>query len=152
MHGKCDCRTVILTMIFYLSLISKSSVTGLGVHSRWWMYDNITLHSLCYLARVRPVVFIINTVRPSDVHRCLGTGSWPLHVMACRLFRPSHSLNLHRLNYRHVSNAMSQWNVKLYKTLFNEDSIHNTISNKLICHPGFTVLIICVIPLKNCYR
>ena len=42
-------------MIFYRSLASESSVTGLGVHTRWWMYGNITLHSLCYLARVRPV-------------------------------------------------------------------------------------------------
>ena len=54
-HGKYDCRTVIFTMIFYRSLASESSVTGLGVHTRWWMYGNITLHSLCYLARVRPV-------------------------------------------------------------------------------------------------
>ena len=55
-HGKYDCRTVIFTMIFYRSVTSDSSVTGLGVHTRWWMYDNITLHSLCYFARVRPVI------------------------------------------------------------------------------------------------
>ena len=55
-HGKCDGRTVIFTMILYRSLVSESSVTGLGVYSGWWMYDNITLHSLCYLARVRPVI------------------------------------------------------------------------------------------------
>ena len=58
-YGKCDCGTVISTMIFYRSLVSESSVTGLGVHNRWWMYDNITLHSLCYLARVRPVHFTL---------------------------------------------------------------------------------------------
>ena len=29
-HGKYDCMTVILTMIFYRSLASESSVTGLG--------------------------------------------------------------------------------------------------------------------------
>ena len=72
--------------------------------------------------------------------------------MACRPFTPSHSLNLHRLYYRHVSNDMSQWNVKLYKTLLNEDYIYNTISNELISRPGFTVLIICAMPLKNCFR
>ena len=43
-------------MIFYRSLVSESSVTGLGVHTRWCMFGNITLHSLCYLARVRPVI------------------------------------------------------------------------------------------------
>ena len=52
-HSKCDCRTVILAIIFY-----KSSVTGLGVYTRRWVYDNITPHSLCYLARVRPVAEI----------------------------------------------------------------------------------------------
>ena len=55
-HGKCDCRTVILAIIFYRSLVSESSVTGLGVYTRRWVYDNITPHSLCYLARVRPVI------------------------------------------------------------------------------------------------
>ena len=55
-HGKCDCRAVILAIIFYRSLVSESSVTGLGVYTRRWVYDNITPHSLCYLARVRPVV------------------------------------------------------------------------------------------------
>ena len=55
-HGKCDCRTVILAIIFYRSLVSESSVTGLGVYTRRWVYDNITPHWLCYLARVRPVV------------------------------------------------------------------------------------------------
>ena len=55
-HGKCDCRTVILAIIFYRSLVSESSVTGLGVYTRRWVYDNITPHSLCYLARVRPVL------------------------------------------------------------------------------------------------
>ena len=54
-HGKCNCRTVILTMIFHRLLVPESSITGLGVHTRWWMYDNITLHSLCYLARLWPV-------------------------------------------------------------------------------------------------
>ena len=54
-HGKCDCRTVILAIIFYRSLVSVSSVTGLGVYTRRWVYDNITPHSLCYLARVRLV-------------------------------------------------------------------------------------------------
>ena len=54
-HGKCDCRTVILAIIFYRSLVSESSVTGLGVYTRRWVYDNITPHSLCHLARVRPV-------------------------------------------------------------------------------------------------
>ena len=58
-HGKYDCRTVIFAMIFYRSLASESSVTGLGVHTRWWMYGNITLHSLCYLERVKPVVCTI---------------------------------------------------------------------------------------------
>ena len=57
-HGKCDCRTVILAIIFYCSLVSESSVTGLGVYTRRWVYDNITPHSLCYLARVRPVGWI----------------------------------------------------------------------------------------------
>ena len=52
-HGKCDCRTVILAIIFYRSLVSESSVTGLGVYTRRWVYDNITPHSLCYLARAR---------------------------------------------------------------------------------------------------
>ena len=55
-HGKCDCRTVILAIIFHRSLVSESSVTGLGVYTRRWVYDNITPHSLCYLARVRPVL------------------------------------------------------------------------------------------------
>ena len=86
------------------------------------------------------IVFIINTVRPSYVHRCLGTGSWPLHVMACRPFTPNHSLNLYRLNYRHVPNDMGQWNVKPYTTFFNEGSIDNSISNESTSHPGFTVL------------
>ena len=53
-HGEYDCKTVILTMIFYRSLVSESAVTGLGVHTWWWMYA-IILNSLCYLARVRPV-------------------------------------------------------------------------------------------------
>ena len=57
--GKCDCRTVILAIIFYRSLVSESSVTGLGVYTRRWVYDNITPHSLCYLARVRPVLMVI---------------------------------------------------------------------------------------------
>ena len=55
-HGKCDCRTVILAIIFYRPLVSENSVTGLGGYTRRWVYDNITPHSLCYLARVRPVV------------------------------------------------------------------------------------------------
>ena len=54
-HGKCDCGTVILAIIFYRSLVSESSVTGLGVYTRRWVYDNITSHSFCYLVRVRPV-------------------------------------------------------------------------------------------------
>ena len=53
-------------MIFYHSLVSENSVTGLGVHTRWWMYDNITLHSLCYLARVWPV----------DTHQLPHTLQW----------------------------------------------------------------------------
>ena len=60
--------------------------------------------------------------------------------MACRPFTPSHSLNFYRLNYRHVSNDMGQWNVKLYTTLFNEGSIYNSISNESTSRPGFTVL------------
>ena len=64
--GKCDCRTVILTIIFYRSLISESSVTGLGVYTWRWVYDNITHHSLCYLARVRPVVL------------CMGVPACPI--------------------------------------------------------------------------
>ena len=55
-RGKYDCKTVIWTILFYRSLVSESSVTGLGVHTGRWVYDNVTLHSLCYLARVRPVV------------------------------------------------------------------------------------------------
>ena len=97
------------------------------------------------------IVFIINTVRPSDVHRCLGTGSWPLHVMACRPFTPNHSLNLYRLNYRHVYNDTSQWNKKLYTTLVNEDYIYNTISNESTSRPGFTVFNICAIPLEKMF-
>ena len=54
-HGEYHCKTVILTLIFYRSLVSESAVAGLGVHTRWWMYD-IILHSLCYLVRIRPVV------------------------------------------------------------------------------------------------
>ena len=92
------------------------------------------------LVALMVIVFIINTVRPSDVHRCLGTKSWPLHVMACRPFTPNHSLNLYRLNYRKVSNDMGQWNVKLYTTLFNEGSFYNSISNESTSRPGFTVL------------
>ena len=63
-HGINDCRTVMLTMIFYRSLVSESSVTSLGVHTRWWLHDNITLHSLCYLARVRHVIPLYVTCRP----------------------------------------------------------------------------------------
>ena len=59
-HSKHDCRTLILTMIFYRTLVSESSVTGLGVHTRRCMFGNITLHSLCYLARVRPVILPTN--------------------------------------------------------------------------------------------
>ena len=54
--GKCDCRTVILAIMFYRSLVSESSVTGLGVYTRRWVSDNITPDALCYLARVRPVI------------------------------------------------------------------------------------------------
>ena len=64
-HGKCDCRTVILAIIFYRSLVSESSVTGLGVYTRRWVYDNITPHSLCYLARVRPVIIITSNLAAS---------------------------------------------------------------------------------------
>ena len=64
-HGKCDCRTVILAIIFYRSLVSESSVTSLGVYTRRWVYDNITPHSLCYLARVRPVGVTASHVVPS---------------------------------------------------------------------------------------
>ena len=62
-HGKCDCRTFILAIIFYRSLVSESSVAGLGVYTWWLVYDNITPHSLCYLARVRPVVLPTEDVR-----------------------------------------------------------------------------------------
>ena len=51
---------------FYRSLVSESFVTSLGVHTRGWMYNNIALHLLCYLAKVRPVT-------PPHWH---GTSSW----------------------------------------------------------------------------
>ena len=70
-HGKCDCRTVILAIIFYRSLVSESSITGLGVYTRRWVYDNITPHSLCYLARVRPVDRTIHTISAKALGPCV---------------------------------------------------------------------------------
>ena len=54
-------------MILYRSMVSDSSVTGLGVHTRWWMYGNITLLLLCYLARVRPAIKTAPIVRENNV-------------------------------------------------------------------------------------
>ena len=35
-----------------------AALVDLWIHTRGWVYDKITLHSLCYLARARPVVYI----------------------------------------------------------------------------------------------
>ena len=61
-HGKCDCRTVIFGN-YMLSLTGLRELRyrpwGIHLYTGWWVYDNITLHSLCYLARVRPVIMTI---------------------------------------------------------------------------------------------
>ena len=54
-HDEYDYRTVIFTIIFYRSLATHSCVSGLVIHTRRWVYNKTTLHSLCCLARVMPV-------------------------------------------------------------------------------------------------
>ena len=52
--------------MFYRSLAAHSCVSGLVVHTRRWVYDKITLHSLCYLARATPMMSISGTPEHDD--------------------------------------------------------------------------------------
>ena len=48
--------TLILTVICHRSLAAHSCVSGLLVHTKRWVYDKITLHLLCYLTWVGPML------------------------------------------------------------------------------------------------
>ena len=102
-HGKCDCRTVILAIIFYRSLVSESSVTGLGVYARRWVYDNITPHSLCYLARVRPVVLGVRKICISNT----WTHQSPIQIKVGHALDQSHSVQLRGPERVHQNNLQS---------------------------------------------
>ena len=140
-HGKCDCKTVILAIIFYRSLVSESSVTGLGVYTGWWVYDNITPHSLCYLARVRPVLLSIRKVLVEEntfqhsicimsttVCGILGVPSQPVRGRSSRYLVVSSQLEF-ALQWRHNEHhgVSNQWHIDCLLSRFFQAHIKKPI-------------------------